>query len=297
MSAQTAYAERINLVLNYIRANLTGDLSLAVLAQVAAFSPFHFHRIFSTVAGETVNDAVNRLRLERAAALLRASPAMTITDAAFACGFESLEGFSRAFKRRYGISPRRWDRRSPLKNSKDGQVLAGFPRYTEDNFTTIAGEFEVAFRALPPQPMVYIRVIDSYQPMRVVDAHDRLTAWYRARGGDPLQARLFGMSQDDPEITPLELCRYDVCLTAPDDWRGDGEVETQVFPACTLAYVRCVGDIYVVDRAWQYLFRYWLPRSGFQPDNLPAMEIYHRQPAEIGWETYDLDAAIPVVKL
>ncbi|HEX6035853.1 MAG TPA: hypothetical protein VFY83_15550 [Anaerolineales bacterium] len=47
----------------------------------------------------------------------------------------------------------------------------------------------------------------------------------------------------------------------------------------------------------QYLFRYWLPRSRYQPANLPGMEIYRRQPIELGWETFDIDCAIPIVAL
>jgi DNA gyrase inhibitor GyrI len=66
------------------------------------------------------------------------------------------------------------------------------------------------------------------------------------------------------------------------------------FPACQVATVRCVGDLAQEDRAFQYLFRHWLPRSRYQPANLPAMEIYRRQPVELGWERYDMDCAVPV---
>jgi DNA gyrase inhibitor GyrI len=58
-----------------------------------------------------------------------------------------------------------------------------------------------------------------------------------------------------------------------------------------------VGDLYVVDRAWQYLYKYWLPRSTYLPDNLPAMEIYRQHPADIGWETWDVQGCVPVVGL
>jgi AraC family transcriptional regulator len=111
------------------------------------------------------------------------------------------------------------------------------------------------------------------------------------------------MSQDDPEVTPLELCRYDWCLTLPERWSVEAALESGVvireFPACHVATIHAKGDIYLVDRAWQYLYRYWLPRSRFQPDNLPAMEIYHpgRHPADTGWGSFDQDCAVPVVAL
>ena len=297
---QTAiYLQRINLVLDYIRQHLTNDLSLDSLASVAGFSPFHFHRIFTSLTGETINDAVGRLRLERAVALLKAAPHTSITHVALECGFNSASSFSRAFKKRYGISARSWDRHTALKESKNGQVLEGFPVYTVEQLAAVAasGQFEVRLLPVPEQKLAFIRVFNSYQPEGVVQAYDRLIDWYSARDPDLTRTTLIGMSQDDPAFTPLELCRYDICLTVPDDWTGTGEVQVRSFPACQLATIRCVGDIFLVDQAWQFLYSYWLPRSRYQPDNLPAMEIYRRQPREIGWLEYDLDCAVPVVPL
>jgi AraC family transcriptional regulator len=297
MRQENVYLQRINAVIDYIREHMTEDVSLDALARIACFSPFHFHRIFTAVTGETVNQFVRRLRLERAAALMKATPELPVAEAAFLCGFESASNFSRSFKTHFGVSPRSWDRHSPLKDRKNGQVLEGFPQYTLSMLQEVAdaGEFSIRCYSLPPRRMVYLRVANSYQPDRVIAAYDRLITWYRARGGEPTQATLIGMSQDDPDITPLELCRYDWCLDAPDDWGADGEVSVRIFPACNVVSIHCVGDIYRVDRAWQYLYRYWLPRSRHQPDNLPAMELYRRQPCELGWEQYDLECVGPIV--
>lgn len=294
-----AYLQRINLVMNYIRENLTEDLSVNALAQVACFSPFHFHRIFTMLVGETVNQCVNRLRMERAAALLRASPQMSILQAALDCGFNSASTFSRMFKKHYGHSPRSWNRQAPLKDSKNDQVFEAFPEYTGAMLSDVDKqvEFAVNVRSLPAQTIAYLRVVNSYVPERTMQGYQRLIDWYCARGGDFAQTRLYGMSQDDPDVTDLALCCFDWCLTVPADWQGEGEISTRFFPACEIAYIYCPGDIFQVDRAWQYLFRYWLPRSRYQPDNLPAMEIYHRQPAEMGWLTYDLECAIPIIAL
>src|SRR5689334_18846913 len=92
------YQDRVNRVLDYIGAHLDGDLSLARLAGIACFSPYHFHRIFQGISGETLNSYVRRVRLERAAALMRASPRKRITDIALEAGFAGTAEFSRAFK-------------------------------------------------------------------------------------------------------------------------------------------------------------------------------------------------------
>ena len=61
---KNGYHERGNRVIDYIGGHLDGELSLASLAQIACFSPFHFHRIFQAVTGETLNSHVRRARLE-----------------------------------------------------------------------------------------------------------------------------------------------------------------------------------------------------------------------------------------
>ena len=294
-SQPNLYLQRINIVIDYIREHLAEDLSLETLADLAGFSRFHFHRIFSSIMGETLADFVARLRLERAVALLKADRSMLVTDAALTVGFSALASFSRAFRRRYGLNASAWDRRVPLKERKNDQALSGFPVYTEAALSETSGQFPVVVRPFRETRIAYIRVTDSYRPDRVMSAVARLTAWVAARGLDPLTRLSIGMSQDDPEVTPLELYQYDVCMSVPADWRGEGEVQVRTMRACTLASIHIQGDIYAVDRAWQYLFRYWLPNSRYLPDNLPAMEIFHRQPAEIGWELFDMDAALPIV--
>ncbi len=297
---ENIYIQRINTVVGYVRENLNNNLSLETLARVAGFSPFHFHRIFKSITEETINEMVVRLRLERAASLLRATPQLSVTEAAFECGFRSVAVFSRVFKKRYGLNASRWDRQSPLKNSKNGQVMEGFPRYTLKILSDFAAqdEFRVHIRSLPEQRLAYIRVYDSYSKFsKITEAYYRLIDWFCQKCGSLDDTTLYGMSQDDPEVTPLRLCRFDWCLRVPTYWQGDDEVSVVTFPACQIATIECVSDIQQEYNALQYLFRYWLPRSRYQPANLPGMEIYRRQPAELGWETFDIDCAVPVVEL
>ena len=297
---ENLYTQRINTVIGHIRENLNEDLSLDALARVAGFSPFHFHRLFKSITGETINEIVSRLRLERAVALLRSTPNLSITEAAFECGFRSVSVFSRAFKKQYDLNARQWDRESPLKNSKNGQVLDRFPRYTLENLSDFAerDRFKVHIRSLPAQRLAYIRVYDSYSKFsRVKKAYQDLIEWYRQRGGSLEKTTLYGMSQDNPEVTPLRLCRYDWCLTVPAHWQAEGDVSVVDFTACQVAAIRCFGDLRQEDKVIQYLFRYWLPNSRYQPANLPGMEIYRRQPIELGWVTFDIDCAVPVVAL
>jgi AraC family transcriptional regulator len=291
------YHQRVNLVLDTIRVRLTEDLSIPTLAAIAGFSPYHFHRIFRVITGETLADCVLRLRLERAVALLKASRKLSITEAAFACGFVSAAHFSRVFKQQFGLTARAWDRETPLKNSKNGQVLEGFPRYTQEELGATNWSAKLTRRTLPAQTIAYIRIEKPYNnPTRIMRAYDRLWAWYTKKGGASADTTLYGVSQDDPEVTPLALCRFDWCLRVPPHWEGEDAIRVVTWPACEIATVPVQGDIFAVDQAWQFLFNYWLPRSRYWPDNRPAMEIYRSQPAETGWSMdFDLECAMPIV--
>ncbi|MBX3156353.1 MAG: helix-turn-helix domain-containing protein [Deltaproteobacteria bacterium] len=87
-----------------------GDASLAALARRARRSPFELHRAFLRVTGETPKRFTARMRLERAAVELVRSR-RPILDVALDAGFASHEVFSRAFLRRFGMSPRAYRER------------------------------------------------------------------------------------------------------------------------------------------------------------------------------------------
>ena len=102
------YVARINRVIDHIDAHLGAELALAELADVACFSRFHFHRIFSAMVGETITDYVKRIRLQNAASRLVNNPRDSVTDIAMACGFSSPSVFARAFRERFGVSASSW---------------------------------------------------------------------------------------------------------------------------------------------------------------------------------------------
>ena len=81
-SSRPEYEKRVNRVIDHIRERLGEALTLAELARVAAFSPFHFHRIFSALAGETLFAYIQRQRIEKAAGVLAAGSRPSILEVA-----------------------------------------------------------------------------------------------------------------------------------------------------------------------------------------------------------------------
>ncbi|MCK5168420.1 MAG: helix-turn-helix transcriptional regulator [Bacteroidales bacterium] len=103
-SYQKEYIFRINKVVDFIDTNLDTKLNLDILAGIANFSPFHFHRIFSAFTGETLNNFIKRLRIEKAASLLLNDPETPVNEIADKCGFSSNSVFSRVFKEYFKYS-------------------------------------------------------------------------------------------------------------------------------------------------------------------------------------------------
>lgn len=99
------YYLKINAVIDFIDANLDADLSLDRLSEMASFSPFHFHRIFVEITGETPNALINRKRIEKIAGKLLVGTDESLNDLAYRYGFSCGNSFSRAFKKYYKLAP------------------------------------------------------------------------------------------------------------------------------------------------------------------------------------------------
>lgn len=102
-------ARRLDNARAYIDGNFETSIDLDAIAHAAAFSRFHFHRLFSQRFGLTPHEYMTERRVERARELLGATE-MPITEVCLAVGFESLGTFSTMFRRHVGHAPSRYRR-------------------------------------------------------------------------------------------------------------------------------------------------------------------------------------------
>lgn len=300
-SVQADYIERTNAAIDYIVRHLDRDLKLETIAQVACFSPFHFHRVFQSLLGETLNQFVKRQRLERALYLMSHAPNRSLTEISLECGFSSSSDFSRSFKSRYGIAPSAFDLEH-FRTAKRKEFEATMASY--ENGPKLprlpVGEnpdgFEITMRDLPARTVAYIRVLNPYQSYEgVVGACKRLVDWAEQHG--LADGQWLGYQWEDPEIVALEDCRYDVAVVVDESsfsFKPDGEVGRFEFPPMQVADVAIQGDIQLEQRAIDWLFRTWLPLSGFVPDDQPAFEAWNGRPFAHGYEYFELSCQLPV---
>jgi AraC family transcriptional regulator len=290
------YNQRIDRVIDYLRKNLDRQVKLAELAGVACFSEFHFHRIFSAICGETLNSFTNRLRLEKAARLLRYS-GKSLTEIALDCGFSSSATFSRAFRSGYETSPSQFRISGQIKKSKICKDLFS----TEEYLLPMSAEekriaFPVRLIDIPERQVAYIRVANAFEMERVLAALKTIIEWARSQNIFSHGA-LFGMSVDDPHVTPKHLYRYEVCFASSSPFECPEGISKLKMPAMRYAATRVSGDIRAVTTATDYLIRGWLVNSDYEPEHAPGLEVFLDKEGAMDWSHFELELCIPVRRM
>jgi AraC family transcriptional regulator len=274
---QRIYAERMLRVLVHIQTHLDDALNLEELAGVAHFSPYHFHRIFRGMVGESVMEHIRRLRLERAAQQLKLGED-AVTQIAFSAGYETHEAFTRAFGRLFGVSPSKFRAdHSPLA-AGDGKIHFVASGQLQDFQPIAPGEIvmQVEVKKLKPLRVAFMRHVGPYQ--NVGETWNQLCAWAGPRGLFGPQTRMLGLCYDDPEVTPPDKIRYDACMTVGEEVAADGPVGVQEIAGGDYAMVLHSGPYEKLNETYAALCGQWLPQSGRELRSAPAMEIYLNSP-------------------
>lgn len=269
------YHERIVRTLVYLQGHLDEELSLERAASVAAFSSFHFHRIFRALVGESLREHVRRLRLERAAQHLKRLTT-PVTDVAFDAGFESHEAFTRAFRAMFGVPPSEYRAaHRPLPDSASGTHYG-------EAMTYHAPEYEeppaVEVKEVPPARVVFLRHVGPYG--EVGQTWGRLMAWAGMRGLLGPGMRLIGIVHDDPEVTPPDKLRYDAAVTVSRPVEARGEFGVMDLAGGRYAVATHRGPYETLGRTYERLYGAWLPRNGHGVRDVPAFEEYLNSPRD-----------------
>jgi AraC family transcriptional regulator len=273
------YKRRLLRVLVHIQQHLDDALGLSELAGLACFSPYHFHRIFKGMVGESVKEHIRRLRLERAASQLKVGSA-PVTRIAFDAGYESHEAFTRSFRAAFGVPPSQFrlsNRNRTIRASpsglhyRDGQAVSDFK-------TTQPGgkRMKVKIEHKDPIRVAFMRHVGPYR--EVGATWDKLLPWLGKEGllgGDSL---FIGICHDDPEVTPQEKIRYDACVSVDESFVPEGEIGVQVIPGGEYAVTTHFGPYQKLGETYTKLLGQWLPRSGRELRSAPCFDVYLNDP-------------------
>jgi len=274
-ATRETYAKRIERVAEYLFDHLDDDLDFHRLAEEAFLSPYHFHRVYRSMTGETATETLRRMRLHRAAIQLISSSA-AIATLAKSAGYASVPAFSRAFRSAYGLPPSTY-REQQFRRIRRTDPLTR-PFATSRHPSKEANMHTVTFETRPSIRVVALAHHGSYDDMGTT--FEKLNIWSMGQG-IPQNAQSFGIYYDDPASVAAAALRSDACIAVDDSFTPAGEYNIKHTPGGRCAVLIHKGPYSDLEEAYQWFYGLWLPQSGEEPADAPPFEEYLNDPRTV----------------
>jgi AraC family transcriptional regulator len=274
-------------------------LLLETLARVSCISPYHFHRIFTSLIGETPDDYISRLRIERAISMMESNPRRPLADIALSNGFVTTSLFNRSFKNYFRISPRsfrmlrREQRNAILEKSKNRRLLKNQKTDTDEQTD---GHDRICVKYCEPLRVAYVRHIGNYD-FRIGLAWARLIRWAKKNRYLNADTEMISVSNDALELTLKGRRRYDACLTVSATVVPRGRIGVMVLPAGLYAIFLFNGRKGELDSFYDHIFRDILPHSGYDIGEGETYRILRETAAERRKGIFINEFRVPVIRL
>ena len=262
---QNSYDTRISRVIDYIYSNPSADLSLDCLADVAAMSRFHWHRVFSALTGESCAQIVRRVRMHRAAFWL-VQTEWPLAKIAREVGYNNTQSFTRAFREVFDAKP------LEIRAAQAQHVLTLRCKEGDEDMYGVKVE-DAPERRLAAMAHVgaYNGVSKSYEKVAAVFTIRDL--WKHARG-------MVGIYYDDPSTVPEAELRSYAAVELADDVVVPDPLEEVLIRGDESAVLVMQGAYKGLQEAYEWLYEQWLPQSGRMPADQPSYEIYLNSPMD-----------------
>ena len=278
-----SYTVTVKKVVDYIQQHLDTNHSADQLSAVAGLSKFHFHRMFSAIAGITAIKLIQLLRLRRASYDLAFSRNKSITDIAFETGFENAESFSRAFKNTFAQTPsefRKEPQWKPWLEKFELPVLGG--KHT----------MQVDIVDFPKTKVAALEYSGEHTLLN--QAIGRFVEWRKLHGLSLDNSKTFNINYIDDNWP--ENITIDLCIEVKNDI-ADNEfnIINKIIPGGRCAVLRHIGSSDNIEQSVLYLYREWLPASGEKLRDFPC--FFHRvklYPTQVAEHEQITDIYLPI---
>jgi AraC family transcriptional regulator len=290
------HERRIEEAVRFLIENLDHPVDIATLADSVCLSRFHFHRVFQGLLGETVGEMARRLRMERAAHLLRTTD-RPITEIAFKSHYATLEAFIRAFRGAFGYSPSAFRKRLTY----DGHLPTPNGQHFDDQhsehlrFVVPLGgtSMNIEVREIPARRAVCVAHLGPYY--MIGSAFGRIAQWV---GQNRIEAREgVGIYYDDPSTVPPDQLRSHAGQFVADDFTTDDpSVEVIDLPGGVFAVSTHMGPYDGLMSAWTEIYTQWMPTSGYEFGPVAAHEVYLNDCAMVAPEEVQTDLYLSLKK-
>jgi AraC family transcriptional regulator len=282
--SENRYIERIDRVVGFLNEQTEASPSLQELAEIAGVSRFHFHRLYRAITGETPSATLRRLRLARAADMLK-NRKKPITEIAFDVGYESSQAFSKAFRRVTGFSA------SGLRQD-ERRLDAVIGQLSHPPMPTARNALEVRLVSIEPFKVIASRHVGPQKGL--FDAYGELFRWAEERNGTKNFRGIFGIAIDDPRSVPENECRFDCCFDLGADVKAENGYREVILGGGLYAVTRHVGPYEGLEDASDFLYGTWLPASRRALRDVTGFNHYLADPDTVPPEKWETDVCIPV---
>lgn len=277
------YKKRIVKTIQYIDNHIDSDLSLEKVSEVSAYSPFHFHRIFKLVTGETLQNYIIRKKIEKSALHLALHKNMEIKNIYWDLGFSNHSVFCKTFKKHYGLAPTEFRKSAPEKfhkilqtHRKNGQIDTVFSQYICNienllNWTNMNLKIEVK-----EMPEMNLASVMSLGIANVELSFNVLIDWAVKKNLFPREnVKMIAVYHDSCKITPLDKVRIHASMLLDEKLKQqEGEVFAETLEGGK--YIVGSGEVTLDDfeQCWVSLFL-WMNENNYTTRRNFPYEIYH----------------------
>ncbi|WP_225783234.1 GyrI-like domain-containing protein [Xenophilus sp. Marseille-Q4582] len=273
------YHARMARVLAHVHEHLDAPLDLARLAELAHMSPFHWHRTYAALYGETIAATVRRLRLQRATGHL-ANSALPVADIARRCGYPNVQSFARAFREGYGCSPSAYRRQGAHQLFRAGTA------------PVLAAGYTVEVREVA---VVHLAGLDHHGSyMHVGQAFEASFAHLSAARLMRPDTRWLAVYFDDPDAVPEGQLHARAGLSLPQHIAAPASLTRFALGGQPCAVLRHRGPYATMRAAYAWLYGRWLVESGHAAADLPVFEEYLNNPRDTPPEALLTDIFLPL---
>ncbi|MGW4250949.1 AraC family transcriptional regulator [Streptomyces californicus] len=271
--------EQLNDAMEHIEAHLGERIDAADLARIAMTSEYHFRRMFSALAGLPLAEYIRRRRMTVAGAEVLAAPERTLLEVAVRHGYDTREGFARAFRAVHGIGPGEARRTGAVLRSQqrltfrlvvEGSTAMRYKLVEKDGFRVVGRRDRVPLVHEGPNPAIaeFIRGIGKEELDRIAALSDQ----------EP--AGLVGVSDqlDPSRAEGTELDYYHGVVTGAEPPAG---MDALSVPAGTWAVFENEGAFpQALQYLWRDVFTQWFPSNPYA--SRPGPEILRVRLTEEG---------------
>ena len=282
------YYKWVHEAILHIEANLGEEIDLPEVAEQAGYSVFHFGRIFQGVTGETVMDYVRKRRLTEAAkALVQTN--RRILDIALDWQYDSHEAFTRAFKRAYGVTPGIFRRRRIFVPLRMPLSLADI-----QPLGTKGEPMETRIINLPAMRVIGMAYVGKNEHREIGSLWDVFLPRVREVQGtihSGVNLGVCGDAREDGSFRYVAGCEVGAEAPVPK-----GMIAWNL-PAATYVVVTQRGPLEDKEKGLgavnAYIYRKWLPQSGYQRAATPDLEWYGER-FDYSGEDSEMDVYVPI---